>query len=123
MQLGIVRPEMKCEPCVQSSRQAGRVELFTMFKSIHDVAQLIEQSLMILFVRPKSAACMVAHELFFEGEVSGYSLEQIAEKGGNALLGIASTKLLLQLIDQLYELLVLVVDRLNADAVFVLPVE
>ena len=99
MQLRIVRPEMTCEPYVQSSRQAGRIELFTVLKCIHDVAQLIEQSFMILFVRSKSVVSMIAHEFFFEGEVSGDSLEQIAEKGGNAVLGIASTKLLLQLVD------------------------
>jgi len=41
MQLGIVGLEMTCEPRVESLRQFGRIELFSAFKRIHDVAQFI----------------------------------------------------------------------------------
>jgi hypothetical protein len=123
MKLGIVRPEMTREPGVQSSRQLNRIDLFGVLKRIHNIAQLIEQSFVILLVGSKPAVSMISHELFLERKVSGDSLEQIAKESGNRPFGITSVEFLVQPVDQIYELLVLVVDRFDADAVFVLPME
>lgn len=123
MKLGIVRPEMPREPRVQALPQLGRIDFLRVFKFIHNIAKLIKQSFVILLVASEPAVRMIPHELFFEGEVSGDALEQVAEEGGNRPFRLAGAKLLVKAVDQIDELFVLVIDRVDADAVFVLPLQ
>ena len=77
---GIVRAEVFREPLLQFGRQPGFIEFAVVFNTIHDVAKLVEQCLMILFVRRIAVIAGVAHELFFECEMRGNLREYLAER-------------------------------------------
>src|SRR5262245_13326310 len=123
MQLGVVRPEMAREPGVQTVRQLNRVDLLGLLERVHDLAQLVEQALVVLLVRRQPLIALIAHELLLEREVRRDSGKQIAEERRYRLLGIGGHELLVEPIDQVDELPVLVVDRCDADAVFVFPTQ
>jgi hypothetical protein len=55
--------------------------------------------------------------------MSGNSCEQIARKRRNGQFGFLGAELIVEPVDQLDELLVLTIDRFDADTLFVLPLQ
>ena len=55
--------------------------------------------------------------------MSGNSFEQIAGKRRNGQFGFLGAELIVEPVDQLDELLVLTIDRFDADTLFVLPLQ
>ena len=80
MKFGVVRAEVLREPLLQFGRKARLVEVSIVFHTIHDVAKLIEQCLMVLLVRWIAFIACVAHELFFERKMRGDLREYLTER-------------------------------------------
>src|SRR5262245_60924473 len=123
VQARIVRLEMAREPGVQPPRQIVGVDRIHSVEFVHDVADLVEQAFVIVLVLPQLVIAALAHEPFLEREMGRYPLEQIAKKAFHRQFRAARRQLVMQTIDQIDQFLVLVIDRGDADAVLVLPLQ
>src|SRR5262245_57731372 len=94
-----------------------------MVEGIHDVAQFVEQPLMVCLVTIEATIAVLAHELFLKCEMRPERLEKMAEEGKHRQSGVGGFELGIKAVDQCDQFLVLVIDRFDPDAVLILPVQ
>ena len=75
----VVRPEVLAEPAFEFAGQAGFVVATVILDAIHDVAQLIQQGLVIALVIRVRFVTRITHEFFFEREVGRDLREYLTE--------------------------------------------
>ena len=123
MKFGIVRPEMTCEPGVEPSGQFGGINLFRVLENIHDIAQIIQQPFVIGLVGSKLTVAVFSHEPFLKRKMSRDSFQQIAKKGRYRKFGILGVELRAEPVNQTNQLLMLVINGVDTNAIFVLPLQ
>ena len=78
---------------------------------------------MVRLVGREAGVSSVAHQLLFEGEVTGYLREQLAEKVHHRRLGLGHEQACVEIVDEIEQLPVFVIDVRDADGVFGFPGE
>ena len=78
---------------------------------------------MIVLVLGELVIALLAHEALLQREMRRDRLVEVAEEAEYGHLGPLRLRLFVQAVDQFDELAMLVVDRLDADAVALLPVQ
>src|SRR5690606_22568264 len=117
----IVGPEMKGEPVVEALRQLPRGALPIGLVAVHDVADFLEQRLVRFLVRGELVVAVLAHELFLKREMRGDGAQDLPEDSRRVRDVGTRDQALVQRVDEVDELAVLVVYRLDANAVVALP--
>lgn len=116
-------PEMPREPRVQTPGEVNAINVFRMLEGVHDFAELIEQTLVIALVRIQPVVAVIAHAFLLEREMHRDSLEQVSEEGRYRQLRTRAIQFFVKVVNEVDQLLVLMINGLDSDAVLFLPVQ
>ena len=92
-------------------------------KIVHDVPDFIQKPFMIMLMLNKLAVFAFTHKSFLQRKMRRDGLEEVAEEGLDRGLSGMCRHFVMKLVDQIDQLAVLVINRLDADAVLVLPLQ
>ena len=85
------------------------------------VERRVHQLLVLCEVGHRRGIGVLLHQLLFRPEVQGRVLDDAIEHFAEDFLGVTSQHVVVQAIDELHELLVLLVDLVDADGKLVVP--
>src|SRR6185312_8603874 len=119
----VVAFEMPREPRVEPIREQSLVDALARLEVLHDIAQLIEQTLVVALVLSELVIAALAHQALLQREMRRYRLEQIAEEIGDGVPGPLRGRLRVEAVDQFDQFPVLMIDGGDTDAVAVFPVQ
>src|SRR5262249_9714568 len=114
---------MPREPGVEPVREQLLVHALAGLEILHDIAQLIEQALMVVLVLGEPVVAALPHQAFLQREMRRYRLEQISEEIDDGVPRTLRGRLRIEAVDQLDQFPVLVIDGGNADAVALFPMQ
>src|SRR6516165_11974473 len=121
MQAGVVGLEMAREPRIETFRQIAAAHLIGAEVLVHHVAKLVDQPLMVGLVLRKLVVAAFPHEALLERKMGRNPFQEVAEERLDRGIGAYLCKLGIKPVDEIDELLVLVIDRLDPDTVLILP--
>src|SRR5690242_7508363 len=111
VQTGVVGLEMTREPRVELLSELARRDVEVLLEAVHDVAEIIQQTLVIALVLAQAVIVMLAHEPLLEGEMRRDAPEQVAEEGFDRGPVAVGDQLVMQAVDEIDQLAMLVIDR------------
>ena len=116
MKAGIFRAEVSAKPRFKLLSQFRlEIGVAALIEGIHDVPDVVQQGFVVFFVLRVLVVFEFAHHALLEGEVRGDPCVDFTEKIGDSLPRGATTKPVMELVDEVNQLAVLVIDRLDPD--------
>jgi hypothetical protein len=108
------------EPVAQAQR-IGRLVVRPGLIVLHDVAQDVQQPLVILLMRGVGLVAVIPHQTFLEREVSGNTRIQLAQQQHGLLRRGVGHQRLVRLVDQIDELAMFVIHGRIIRTIFFVP--
>src|SRR3989344_7725105 len=119
----IVGAEMLGKPRLQLLREPLFAEQFPVLVIVHDIADFVEQTLVIRLVRVVTIVVPGAHDLLFQREVRGDARKYLPEKILDRLLAARAHQAVMGLVHQTDQLAVLVIHGRDTDGIFFIPLD